>query len=119
MIACTQSNLPLAAVVSSSLSAQFAKWVVRNDGPALWQVLTPKDCTHGQKSAQYIVCLIVFDFSPTNTFHTAPINIFDSKFIIQTFVPFVKGCKGSCKDYGYLLGALALLATGVSRILIN
>lgn len=42
-----------------------------------------------------------------------PVDIFESDFIIQTFAPFVRGCKDSCEDYGYLLGALALSATGV------
>ena len=43
-----------------------------------------------------------------------PVDIFESDFIIEVFSPFVKGCKDSCVDYGYLIGALALSAAGVS-----
>jgi hypothetical protein len=33
----------------------------------------------------------------------------------QVFFPFVKGCKDSCANYGYVIGALALSAAGVSK----
>ena len=49
-------------------------------------------------------------------FAQPPVDIFESDFIIQVFVLFVKGCKGSSVDYGHLLGALALSAAGVSNL---
>ena len=94
-------------------------WAVTKDGPALWQVPTPRDYKNSNKS-QYIVCLIVFNIQACRDLlililhFQSPIDIFESDFIIQTFAPFVRGCKGSCEDYGYLVGALALSATGVS-----
>ena len=39
--------------------AQYAKWAVRNNGPALWRVPTPENCRHGPESDQYIVRLQV------------------------------------------------------------
>ena len=39
--------------------AAYAKWAVRNNGPALWRVPTPENCRHGPDSPQYTVCLQV------------------------------------------------------------
>jgi hypothetical protein len=95
--------------------AQYAKWAVTKGGPALWRVPTPRGAKH---NSEYIVGFLIFDNAHIRSlaFSTSqgPVDIFESEFIIQTFAPFVKGCKGSCEDYGYLVGALALSATGVS-----
>ena len=98
--------------------AQYANWAVKNNGLALWRVPTPENCRHGPQSSKYIVrlaTLTAFDDAHIRTSCTqAPVDIFESNFIIQVFAPFVKGCKESCVDYGYLIGALALSAAAVS-----
>jgi hypothetical protein len=43
-----------------------------------------------------------------------PENLFHSEFVIAIFGRYVKWCKGSCHDYGHLVGALAMTAAGVS-----
>jgi hypothetical protein len=94
----------------------YAKWAVRKDGPAIFRVPTPEDCKVHPKSPQYIVrcntasiLILLFIICVQ-----APVDIFESTFVIQTFAPFVKGCRDSCEDYGYLVGALALSAAAVS-----
>ena len=61
--------------------------------------------------------LYVFQCFPLSIIHVyptqRPVDIFESDFIIAVFAPFVKWCKDSSVDYGYLVGALALSAAGV------
>lgn len=103
--------------------ARYAQWAVRGDGPALWRVPTPRDCECDPKSDRYIVRCYALTTARTTDLENYicvcwhcqdPIDVFESEFIVKTFAPFVKACKGSCADYGHLVGALAMSAAAVS-----
>ncbi|KAH7904192.1 hypothetical protein BJ138DRAFT_1107036 [Hygrophoropsis aurantiaca] len=78
--------------------ASYAKWATRFDGPALWRVPSPRECTDPT----------VFDYE-------GPIGFFESKFIIKIFGLFLKATKGSKGDFGDPSGALAMSASAVER----
>ncbi|KAH9959509.1 hypothetical protein BGW80DRAFT_1256435 [Lactifluus volemus] len=79
--------------------AKYASWATRHNGPGIWKVPTPVDCTYPEDSIYYI----------------KPREIFQSPFVISVLTSFIKWCKGSCFDFGYPKGALGMAAGGVER----
>jgi hypothetical protein len=98
--------------------AKYAKWAIRTDGPMVWQTPTPADCTVNSVSPGYIVCPLFYDLQPlSNELIQKPENIFESTFMVALLTPFVKSFQGSCHNYGYPKGALALGAAAVRFLL--
>ncbi|KIM40549.1 hypothetical protein M413DRAFT_11439 [Hebeloma cylindrosporum] len=77
--------------------AQYAKWAVQPNGPALWATPSPDGVSEGMEG------------------YKRPRGLFESKFVIDTAAPLLRSMKGSAGDYGKPTGGLALAAAGVER----
>ncbi|KAH9992963.1 hypothetical protein BJV74DRAFT_713691, partial [Russula compacta] len=77
--------------------SEYAKWAGRGDGPSVFGIPTPIDCTVAEDHPDYI---------PLD-------NLFESKFVIELMSPFLKLCEGSAHDYGRPVGAFCMAAAGV------
>ncbi|KAH7917934.1 hypothetical protein BV22DRAFT_1025475 [Leucogyrophana mollusca] len=78
--------------------AAYAKWATRFDGPALWRLPSPRECT-----------------DPNAPDYQGPVDFFESEFIIKIFGIFLKATKGSMGEFGDPVGALAMSAAAVER----
>lgn len=97
--------------------AKYVKWATHGDGPSLYSIPTPKDCTLMPGKPGYTVsfhdlqimhCILIHYPQP-------PIGPFESNFVKKIMTSFVRTLKRSLKtDKGFLYGALALTLIAVS-----
>ncbi|KAH9956764.1 hypothetical protein BC827DRAFT_1270683 [Russula dissimulans] len=76
--------------------AKYALWAMRGDGPAIYGILAPIECTDNT-AANYV----------------KPANIFESKFVMELLTQYLKWCKGLCYEDGQPYGVISIAAAAV------
>ncbi|KIJ62153.1 hypothetical protein HYDPIDRAFT_30702 [Hydnomerulius pinastri MD-312] len=79
--------------------ADYARYAMRDNGPVMWRVPTPKDCTGKAGEPGYV----------------SPQDPFETDLIIKVFSKFLAMTKGSCGDFGHCVGAISMTVTAIER----
>ncbi|KAG5650966.1 hypothetical protein H0H81_010388 [Sphagnurus paluster] len=99
---------------------KYVMWALRRNGPALFKLPTPEECTVDKKDPNYIVSsgFIRVSVHCTGLINTIqkPYGLYESSFVIKTMAPILKVMQNTLGGYGEPAGAIGLAAAAVSKI---
>lgn len=95
--------------------SKYARWAVRQNGPAIFAFPTPEDCTVSTNHPNYVVCFYFKLHTTTTDATQAAQGIFESNFVLDVMSAFRDSIENAVGDRERPTGALALTGAAVSH----